>query len=81
MADARSDSAVGARNDIFAADDFRKSHEAIGDCLGMLDEVAVMSHDPWDKDFPVGSLNFSHTPPLMFVARIRCLNGIGSGAN
>ena len=45
MPDARADAAIGAGQHVLAPDELRIAHEALGDEIGMLDEIGAMADD------------------------------------
>ena len=54
------EAAIGAGDDVLAPDDLGKPPDALGDRLGMLDEVRAVRDDAGDQ-LPSGSLDSSHT--------------------
>ena len=43
--DAATEAAIGAGDNVFAADDLRVAHDAVGDDLRMLDDIGGMTDD------------------------------------
>ena len=52
--DASAEAAIGAGDDIFAPHHPGESPDAVGDELGVLDDVGGVADDTRDQDLPVG---------------------------
>jgi hypothetical protein len=52
--DTPAETAIGACDDILAADHLGESPNAVGDELGVLDDVGRVADDPRDQDLAVG---------------------------
>src|SRR5437773_11682123 len=70
IADARTEAAVGAGHNIFAADDLGVADQTVGDRLRVFDDVRRMSDDSGHEDFACGKLHFFPDTPLVFMARV-----------
>src|SRR3989475_7827009 len=81
MADTRSETAVRPRDHVLAPDEPHVLHEALGDELGVLDEVAGVADDAGNEDLAGGELDVFPHPPLVIVARVRRLDGIALRAH
>src|SRR3989442_4737491 len=81
MADTRSETAVRPRDHVLAPDEPRVLHEALGDELGVLDEVAGVADDAGNEDLAGGELDVFPHPPLVVVTRVRRLAGIALRAH
>ena len=64
----RCKAAVTAADHVFPADDVRKSHETLGDELGVLDQGRRMRDDTRDNEFSLG--NFDILPVATLRLRI-----------
>src|SRR5262249_41983349 len=69
--------AVGPRDDVLAADQARKALDAVGDELGVLDHVGRVTGDARDQDLPGRQLDVLPHAPLVLVANVAGLEGIG----
>ncbi len=81
MADPRADAAIGTGDDIFLADDLGVTHQAIGDRPWMFDEIAVVADDAGHEHLAIRQLHLFPDAPLMIVAGIGRLDGIGARFN
>ncbi len=81
MADPRTNTAIGAGDDVFPAHDFRVAHEPIGDGARMLDEIAAMTDDTGDEHLIFGKLDLFPHAPLVVMARVGSLDGIRPSAH
>ena len=79
MAHARPQPAVGSRDDVLAPDDARVLDQALGHQLRVLDEVAGVAHDARNEDLALWQLHVFPHAPLVVVARIGGLDGVGLG--
>jgi hypothetical protein len=67
--------AIGAGDHVLAPDDAGKPSDALGDRLGMLDEIGGMGDDTGDQRLAFRQLNPLPDAPFMLVARIGGLKG------
>src|SRR5262245_34442635 len=67
------EAAVGARDDTLAADDVGETADALGNVLGMLDEVRHRIDHAWQQDLVIRNPRLLEHRPLVAVARIRRL--------
>jgi hypothetical protein len=81
MAYPGADAAVRAGDDIFSAYPFGEIHLAVGDRLRVFNKVAVVAGNAGDQNFSLGEFSFLPDAPLVFMAGIRRLDGIGAGVN
>src|SRR2546425_9462708 len=81
MADARSETAVRPRDHVLAPDEPRVLHEALGDELGVLDEVAGVADDAGNEDLAGGKPDGFPHPPLRIWTPGRRLDGIALRAH
>src|SRR5438094_372984 len=70
VADPCAEPAIGAGQDILAADEIGVAHEAFGDEVGVLDEIGAMADDPGDEGHAVGQLHLLEDAPFVLVARV-----------
>ena len=54
MPDARAEPAIGAGQDILAPDEAGVAHEALGDEIGVLDEIGAMADDAGNEGRALG---------------------------
>src|SRR5215469_1358286 len=81
VADPRAESAIGAGEHIRAPDQPRIAHEALGDQIGMLDEVGAVADDAGDERCAFGELYFLEDAPFVLVAGVRGLDRIAASAH
>ena len=79
MADPCAKPAIGAGQHILAPDEARVAHEALGDEIGVLDEIGAMADDAGDEGRAVGQLQILEDPPFVLVTRVGGLNRIAPG--
>src|SRR5580658_3664702 len=65
---------IGAGDDILAPGDSGEIENAVGDNLGMLDDVGGVADNAWDQDLAVGQLGVPPDLPLVLVADIAGLD-------
>src|SRR5262245_30629779 len=53
----RGEAAVSAGDDVLGTHEPCKSHQAFGNPLGMLNDVAGVCDDAWYQNFPIGQLD------------------------
>src|SRR5580700_4304633 len=77
------EAAIGAGDDVLAPDDLGKPPDALGDRLGMLDEVRAVRDDAGDQQLAVRQLRLLPRPPLVLVLvpGVAGLEGIGAGVD
>src|SRR2546426_6027776 len=68
----RGESAVGARDDVFPADELREPHQALGDQDRMLDDVARMADHPRNEHLALGERSEEHTSELQSPCNLVC---------
>src|SRR5580704_6112390 len=66
------EAAIGAGDDVLAPDDLGKPPDALGDRLGMLDEVRAVRDDAGDQQLAVRQLRLLPRPPLVLVLVADC---------
>src|SRR5277367_1999765 len=79
--DAPAEPAIGAGDDILAANDVGVAHDPVGDDLGMLHDVGSVADDAWDEQLAVRKLHVFPNAPFMFMANIARLHRIGGGVD
>src|SRR6516165_8447374 len=79
--DAPAEAAIGAGNDVLAPHDAGKSQDAVGDELGMLDDVGGVADDPRDQDLALGQFDVLPNSPFVRVANIARLDRERAGAH
>src|SRR4029453_5566058 len=79
--DAHTHPPIGAGDDVLAADETRVEKDAIGDELGVLDDIASVTDDAWNKDLACRQLGFFPDLPFVFVSRICGLDRIRAGSH
>ena len=62
--------AVGARDDVVAADEFGERDDTIGNQLRVLDEVGGVADNARNQDLPGGEFYVAPDFELMFVADV-----------
>src|SRR6202040_2637820 len=68
------EAAIGAGDDVLAPDDLGKPPDALGDRLGMLDEVRAVRDDAGDQQqLAVRQLRLLPHPPLVLVPRVAAM--------
>src|ERR1700687_5674377 len=72
------EAAIGAGHDSLAPDDFGEAKEALGDELGVLDDVGRVRNQAGYEDLVFGKLYVLPHLPLVLVARIGGLEAIGA---
>ena len=76
------EAAVVAGEDVLGADGLGPAQDAVGDDLGVLDRHVGVGDHAWDEDLAFGQLAaIGKDAPLVFVARIGGLEGVGTGAD
>jgi hypothetical protein len=73
--------AIGAAHDVLAADDFGQPHDALGDQLGMLDDIGGVADHAGDQNFAGRKFHGFPNAPFVGVARIGSFEGIVPGAH
>ena len=73
------EAAVGAGDDVLAADQLGEPHDALGDQLGMLDDVGGVADDAGDQHRALRQLDVLPHLPLVLVARVGPLEHEGAG--
>src|SRR6266704_535413 len=68
----RGESAVGARDDVFPADELREPREALGDQDRVLDDVARVGDHPRNEHLALGEPDRFPQVIFVLVARVRC---------
>ena len=71
--------AIGRGDDPLAADQIGKAQNALGDELGVLNDVGRVADDPRQDEFAVGQFDVLPDLPLVLVADIASLKRIGAG--
>jgi hypothetical protein len=71
--------AIGARYDVFAADDFSEAHQPFGDQFRMFDDIAGMEDHARHDRLAVRQLVFLEYVIIVLVAGVRSLEGIDAG--
>src|SRR5215467_2531902 len=74
------EAAVRARHDILATDQLGKPQDSFCDQLWMFDDVGGVTDNPRDEYLALRKFYLLPDAPLVFVARIGCLNQVGAGA-
>src|SRR5882724_6425096 len=74
------EAAVGAGDDILAADQVGKAQNALRDQLRMFDDVGGMTDNPRDENLAFREFYLLPHPPLVFMARVGGLDQVGAGA-
>ena len=62
--------AIGAGNDVFAADDVGEGEDAVGHQFGVLDEIGGVADDSGNENFSGRQLYVSPDFVFMFVADV-----------
>ena len=65
--DAAAQAAVGAGDDVFAADDFNERDEAVGHQCRVFDEIGGVADNTWNQDLPGGEFHVAPDFEFMFV--------------
>src|SRR5262249_57937597 len=78
---AAAEAAIGAGDDVFAADDLGVAHDAVGADLGALDDVAGMADYARDQKLSIRQLDVLPHPPFVLVANIAGLHRIRTGVD
>src|ERR1700686_4101270 len=73
--------AIGAAADVFAPDRLGEAADALGDQFRVLDDVRGMGDDPGDDRLALGQPHLGPDLPLVLVARVGGLEGIGAGVD
>ena len=81
VADPRAETAIGAGQHVLAADQLGVAHQALGDQIGMLDEVGAVADDARDQGGAFRQFHLLEDPPLVLMARVRGLDRIAPGAH
>src|SRR5262252_701389 len=81
MSNPRAEPAIGAGEHIMAPDKPRIAHQALGDQIGMLDEIGAMPDDTRDQGGALRQFHLFEHPPFVFVAGVRGLDRIASSAH
>ena len=68
--DAAAETAIRAGDDIFASHHLGEGQDAVGDELGVLDDIGGVADDTGDLDLAVGQFDVLPDPPLMCVTNI-----------
>src|SRR5271165_1715415 len=68
------EAAIRTGNDVLAPRDAGEIEDAVGDDLGMLDNVGGVADDTWDQDFAFGQLDIPPDLPLVLVTDIAGLD-------
>ena len=76
---ASAEAAVGAGDDVLAADRAGEPHDPLGDQLRVLHQVGGMADDPRNEDLALGQPDLLEHVVLVLVARVRRLERIRSG--
>ena len=77
--DAATEAAIGAGDNVFAADDLRVAHDAVGDDLLMLDDIGGMTDDAGNEQLSVRQLDVLPHAPFVLVADVTRFDRIGTG--
>ena len=77
--DAATEAAIGAGDNVFAADDLRVAHDAVGDDLRMLDDIGGMTDDAGNEQLSVRQLDVLPHAPFVLVADVTRFDRIGTG--
>ena len=72
------EAAVGAGDDIVAADQVGKTDKALRHQLGMFDDVGGMADNPRDEYLAAREFYLLPDAPLVFVSRIGGLDQVGA---
>src|SRR5499427_10950374 len=67
---AAAEATVGRRDDPLLADEVGKPDDAVGDEIGMLDDVGGVADDPWQDQLVVRKSDILPHLPLVLVADI-----------
>src|SRR5262249_37479149 len=76
--DAESQAAIGAGNDVLTTNEAREAHDAVGDELGMLDDIGRVADDTRDENLARGQRRRLPELPLVLVARVGRLDRVGT---
>jgi hypothetical protein len=68
------EAAIRAGNDVLAPHDPGEIEDAVGDDLGMLDDVGGVADDTWKQDLAIWQLNIPPDLPLVLVTDIAGLD-------
>src|SRR5262245_58524649 len=69
-----SQATIGTCNHVLATNQPRIANQTVGDQLGMLHEVAKMTHHSGHQYLAIGKLDLFPDSPLMFMAGVRGLD-------
>src|SRR5690242_15096670 len=75
--DAAAETAVGAGDDVFPADEFSERDEAIGHKFGVLDQIGGVADDTRDENLSGGELHVAPDFEFMFVTDVAGFNQVG----
>ncbi len=75
--DAAAETAVGCGDDVLASDQVGEADDAVGDQLGMLDDVGGVADDARKEDLAVGQLDVLPDLPFVLVPDIARLERVG----
>ena len=75
------EAAIGAGDDVLAPYHPGEVEDAVGDDLGVLDDVGGVADDARDEDFSVGQLDVSPDFPLVLVPDVAGLDRVSANAN
>ena len=75
------EAAIGAGDDVLLPDRTGKAADALGDQLGMLDDVRGMGDDPGNERLALGQFDALPNPPFVLVARVGGFERIGAGVD
>src|SRR5215469_1979347 len=81
VADARAEPAIGPCEHVLAPDQPRIAHQALGDQIGVLDEIGAVADDAGDERCVSGKLYVLEDAPFVLVAGVRGLDRIASGTH
>src|SRR5437764_7215994 len=77
----RREAAIGGGDDVLATHELRVAHDALGDQLGMLHDVAGVGDHAGADHFAFGNLDALEQVILVLVARIGRLEAVGAGVD
>ena len=79
--DAAAEAAVGAGDDVFAADDFSERDDAIGYQFRVLDKIGGVADDAGNQDFSGGQFHVAPDFEFMLVTDVAGFDQVGLGVD
>ena len=77
---ATAEAAIGRCQHPLPSDDVGEAHDALGDELGVFDDIGGVADDTWQEQLGVGQPDLLPDLPFVLVADIAGLERIGAGA-